>query len=93
MAIENISAKNNPRANYYKRAAVNGALTTAAVVGLSTTMDYFLRPQAIKNSIEQLGGKNKYIKSLLTATAFISVIGAVANTATAFIIEKMANKK
>ena len=93
MAVENISQKNNPRMQYYKRAAMNGAVTTAAVIGLSATMDCFLRPQTIKNSIEQLGGKNKYIKNLVAVTALLSVVGAAANTATMFIMEKMANKK
>ena len=93
MEAGKISVKNNPKAQYYKRAAVNGAVTTAAVVGLSTTMDYFLRPQTIKNSVKQLGGKNKYIKNLLMVTGLLSIVGAAANTATAFIMEKMVNKK
>ena len=72
---------------------MNGAATTAAVIGLSTTMDYFLRPQTIKNSIKQLGGTNKYLKNLLIVTGLLSIVGAAANTATAFIIEKVANRK
>ena len=93
MEAGKISVKNNPRTQYYKRAAINGAATTAAVVGLSTTMDYFLRPQTIKNSIKQLGGKNQYTKNLLATVAILSAIGAAVNTLTAFVIEKTVNKK
>lgn len=87
-----ISKTNSPRAQYYKKAAANGAITTIGVLGLTTTMDYFLRPQALKQTVEKLGGKNKYIKSFLMTAAAFSVIGAAANTATAFIMEKMANR-
>lgn len=92
MKTNPISTKNNQRANYYKRAALNGAVGTVGILGLSTSIDYFLRPNAIKSTIEQLGGKNKYIKSFVATAGIFALLGAAINTATAFIIEKTASK-
>lgn len=93
MNVTPVSKQENKRANYYKSAAVNGAVMTTALLGLSTTIDYFFRPQIIKNTIERVGGTNQYIKKFIGTAAVFSAIGAVANTTTAFIMEKLANRK
>jgi hypothetical protein len=83
----------NQRTNLYKRSAANGAIMTVSVLGLSTTIDYFLRPQVIKATVDRLGGTNKYIKNFLLTAGVFAAIGAAANTATTFIFEKMSQKK
>ena len=93
MQVNPVSTKNNQRANYYKRAAVNGAVGTVGILGLSTAIDYFLRPQAMQKTIEQLGGRNKYIKNFIATAGVFSLLGAAINTTTAFIVEKTAPRK
>lgn len=93
MSINPVSTKNNPRASYYKRAALNGAVGTVGILGLTTSIDHFLRPATIQKTMEELGGRNKYIKNFIATAGVFALIGAAINTATAFIIEKTASRK
>lgn len=64
-----------PKPNYAK-AAKSGALMTAGFLTASTAISAITRPSAMKQVVEQAGGKAAYLKTFAAGLALMSAMGA-----------------
>ncbi len=73
--------------------AIKGAVVGATVSIASTGLSWLKNPEEFKQSVKEIGGKNKYVVSLIGSVALVSLFGAGINTLMHKFIENTVSKK